>query len=85
MEAFLGKGNLTEEEYKELITLEYVLTHYYTHDCKRDIERYMYLQEKKYLKKKDNTITLTSWLIVLVIVSVYLLLCVLVYFYFVCS
>jgi len=40
------KGNLTSDEYKELITLEYVVTQgYHKND---DIERYTELVKKKY-------------------------------------
>ena len=44
------RGNLTKEEYKELITLEYVLTQGY--DKKGDNERYKQLSEKKHGKHK---------------------------------
>lgn len=40
------RGNLTKEEYKELITLEYVLT--WGYDNKGDEERYKELRNKKY-------------------------------------
>ena len=40
------KGNLTSEEYKELITLEYVLTWKYNEPG--DSERYNELKNKKY-------------------------------------
>lgn len=69
MEAFLGKGNLTEEEYKELITLEYVLTHRYTDDCKKDTERYMYLQEKKYAERNN----FKNFIIILLIIFLWLM------------
>jgi hypothetical protein len=39
------RGNLTNEEYRELITLEYVVTQGY--DKKGDYERYKELSEKK--------------------------------------
>ena len=39
------KGNLTNEEYRELITLEYVVTQGY--DKHGDVERYMELSEKR--------------------------------------
>lgn len=39
------KGNLTNEEYRELITLEYVVTQGY--DKPGDVERYMELSEKR--------------------------------------
>jgi hypothetical protein len=40
------RGNLTNEEYRELITLEYVLT--WGYDNKNDEERYKQLRDKKY-------------------------------------
>jgi hypothetical protein len=40
------RGNLTKEEYKELLTLEYVVTQGY--DKKGDYERYKELSEKKW-------------------------------------
>jgi len=40
------KGNLTSDEYKELITLEYVLTWGYNEPS--DTERYDELRNKKY-------------------------------------
>jgi hypothetical protein len=40
------RGNLTNEEYRELITLEYVLT--WGYDKKNDEERYKELRNKKY-------------------------------------
>jgi hypothetical protein len=39
------RGNLTNEEYRELITLEYVVTQGY--DKSGDVERYMELSEKR--------------------------------------
>lgn len=42
------RGNLTVEEYKELITLEYVLT--WGYDNPDDEERYKELRIKKYGK-----------------------------------
>jgi hypothetical protein len=39
------KGNLTNEEYRELITLEYVVSQGY--DNSGDVERYMLLNEKR--------------------------------------
>ena len=44
------RGNLTNEEYRELITLEYVVTQGY--DKKGDYERYKQLSEKKYELRK---------------------------------
>jgi hypothetical protein len=44
------RGNLTNEEYRELITLEYVLSQGY--DKKGDEERYKQLSEKKYELRK---------------------------------
>ena len=41
-----SKGNLTSDEYKELITLEYVVTQGY--DKQGDSERYTELIKKKY-------------------------------------
>ena len=40
------RGNLSNEEYRELITLEYVITQGY--DKKGDTERLMELRDKKY-------------------------------------
>jgi hypothetical protein len=42
------RGNLTNEEYRELITLEYVVTQGY--DKKGDYERYKQLSEKRHGK-----------------------------------
>jgi hypothetical protein len=42
------RGNLTNEEYRELITLEYILTQGY--DKKGDEERYKQLSKKKHGK-----------------------------------
>ena len=39
------RGNLTNEEYRELITLEYVVSQGY--DNSGDVERYMELSEKR--------------------------------------
>jgi hypothetical protein len=39
------RGNLTNQEYRELITLEYVLT--WGYDKKNDEERYKQLRDKK--------------------------------------
>ena len=39
------RGNLTNEEYRELITLEYVVTQGY--DNEGDVERYKELSEKR--------------------------------------
>ena len=44
------RGNLTNEEYRELITLEYVLSQGY--GKKGDEERYKQLSEKKYELRK---------------------------------
>lgn len=44
------RGKLTNEEYRELITLEYVLSQGY--DKKGDEERYKKLSEKKYELRK---------------------------------
>jgi hypothetical protein len=43
------RGNLTSDEYKEMITLEYVLT--WGYDKPDDEERYKYLTNKKYNKE----------------------------------
>jgi hypothetical protein len=40
-----NKGNLTNQEYRELITLEYVVTQGY--DEPGDIERYMELSKRR--------------------------------------
>ena len=42
------RGNLTNEEYRELITLEYVVTQGY--DKEGDYERYKQLSEKRHGK-----------------------------------
>jgi hypothetical protein len=42
------RGNLTNEEYRELITLEYVITQRY--DKPRNEERFKELRDKKYKK-----------------------------------
>lgn len=47
----MGQGNLTDEEYSELLTLEYVLTYGYTDDEKTDEIRI-----KNLMKKKDKEI-----------------------------
>jgi hypothetical protein len=39
------RGNLTNEEYRELITLEYVVSQGY--DSPGDVERYMILSKKR--------------------------------------
>jgi hypothetical protein len=39
------RGNLTNDEYRELITLEYVVSQGY--DKRGDVERYMELSEKR--------------------------------------
>jgi hypothetical protein len=39
------RGNLTNEEYRELVTLEYVISQGY--DKKGDSDRYMELSERK--------------------------------------
>jgi hypothetical protein len=39
------RGNLTNEEYRELVTLEYVISQGY--DKKGDSDRYMELRERK--------------------------------------
>ncbi len=39
------RGNLTNEEYRELITLEYVVSQGY--DNPGDVERYMILSERR--------------------------------------
>ena len=44
------RGNLSNEEYRELITLEYVITQGY--DKKGDTERLMELRDKKYEKSE---------------------------------
>ncbi len=44
------RGNLTNEEYRELITLEYVLTQGY--DKPEDEERFKELRNKKYEKSE---------------------------------
>ena len=44
------RGKLTNEEYRELITLEYVISQGY--DKKGDEERYKQLSEKKYELRK---------------------------------
>lgn len=42
------RGYLTDKEWSELITLEYVLTWGYSDDLKKDEERYQILSDKKW-------------------------------------
>jgi hypothetical protein len=41
------KGSLTESEWRELVTLDYVLTWRYTDDYDADLKRYKELSEKR--------------------------------------
>jgi hypothetical protein len=43
----MGRGNLTEKEYRELLGLEYVLTWGYSEDETSDDKRFRKLNEKK--------------------------------------
>lgn len=43
----IGKGRLTEKEWKELVALDYVLTWGYTDNEKRDLKRQRELRKKK--------------------------------------
>ena len=43
----IGPGNLNEEEWRELLALEYVLTHGYTKDVDKDEARLKYLRTRK--------------------------------------
>ena len=47
-----SRGNLTNEEYRELITLEYVVTQGY--DKSGDVERLNELRDKKYLSNSNK-------------------------------
>ena len=47
-------GYITKEEHKELVALEYVLTHGYSESPEKDNDRYMELSEKKYYKVGDT-------------------------------
>ena len=67
------RGNLTNEEYRELITLEYVVTQGY--DKKGDYERYKELSEKKMEKTKfkvgDKAVKVKGYKFPCTIVSVF--------------
>ena len=41
------EGNLTQDEWRELVALDYVLTWNYTDNYERDLERYKFLSEKR--------------------------------------
>ena len=43
----IDKGCLTEKEWEELVTLDYVLTWGYTDNEKRDLKRQKKLREKR--------------------------------------
>lgn len=43
------KGKLTEEEWREIVTLDYVLTWRYTDQYEKDLKRY-----KELVKKRSN-------------------------------
>ena len=67
------RGNLTNEEYRELITLEYVVTQGY--DKKGDYERYKELSEKKMENTKfkvgDKAVKVKGYKFPCTIVSVF--------------
>jgi hypothetical protein len=42
------KGSLTEEEWREIVTLDYVLTWHYTDDYAGDLKRYKELSAKRW-------------------------------------
>ena len=52
------RGNLSNNEYRELITLEYVMSQGY--DKSGDFERYKELIDKKYQRTKQNLFTSTK-------------------------
>jgi len=45
---FKYQMNLTDSEWEEIITLDYVLTWGYTDNYDKDLKRYIELSEKKY-------------------------------------
>lgn len=42
------KGNLTDEEWREIVTLDYILTQGYSDDLEQDEKRYKELSKKKH-------------------------------------
>jgi hypothetical protein len=51
------RGILTEEEWQELVTLDYVLTWRYTNDYERDLKRYKELSDLRWKSleaRKEN-------------------------------
>lgn len=46
-------GNLTDDEFKEIASLDYILTWEYSDDFDKDLKRYKELSKKKY---NDNKI-----------------------------
>ena len=42
------KGDLTEEEWQELVTLDYVLMWHYTDEYEKDLTRYKELSKKRW-------------------------------------
>jgi hypothetical protein len=56
------RGILTEEEWQELVTLDYVLTWRYTNDYQRDLKRYNQLSDLRWKSleaRKENWHKLT--------------------------
>jgi hypothetical protein len=47
------RGILSEEEWQELVTLDYILTWNYTTDYERDLNRYQELSERRW-KSLEN-------------------------------
>ena len=43
-------GNLTEAEWVELVTLDYIICWRYTYDMQKDLERQKELRKKRYAK-----------------------------------
>lgn len=48
------RGLLTEEEWREIVTLDYVLTWRYTDDYAGDLKRYQELSNKRWGTEKAN-------------------------------
>ena len=45
------RGGLSEKEWDEIVTLDYILTWHYTNDYDRDLKRYKELSEKRWGQK----------------------------------